>query len=171
MSISMFNESNSVCMVCEGIVCGERVEAYNAMLQFELGNTNKRTRHDINIVAADGLLNQEKVTNTLGLPNVIYMADVYHLLDSVLPKQFGTECYNLIQTYIKQMIHSKSKSGFDEHYNKAMDLLCSREKRQMRYESSLREFESQKESYASYILCKKREPKESMEQVSLKVTI
>ena len=153
MSISMFNELNSVCVACEGIVCGERVEAYNAMLQFVLDNTEKRRRQDINVVAADGVLNQEKVTNTLGLPNAIYMSDVYHLLDSVLPKQFGAECYNLIQTHIKLMIYSKTKSGFDEHYNTAMELLCSREKRQMRHESSLREFESQKESYASYILC------------------
>ena len=121
----MFNELNSVCVVCEGIVCGGRVEAYNAMLQFVLDNTNKRTRHDINIVTADGELNQEKVTNTLGLPNSIYMTDVYHLLDSVLPKQFGAKCYNLIQTHIKEMIYSKTKSGFDEHYNEAMDLLCS----------------------------------------------
>ena len=86
VSISMFNELNSVCVACEGIVCGERVEAYNAMLQFVLDNTNKRSRHDIHVVAADGILNQEKVTNTLGLPNAVYLADVYHLLDSVLPK-------------------------------------------------------------------------------------
>ena len=40
ISISMFNELNSACVACEGIVCGERVEAYNAMLQFVLDNTN-----------------------------------------------------------------------------------------------------------------------------------
>ena len=108
MSISMFKKLNSVCLACEGIVCGERVEANNAMLKFVLDNTNKRTRHDINIVATDGVFNQEKVTNTLGLQNAIYMTDVYHLLDSVLPKQFGAKCYNLIQTHIKEMIYSNS---------------------------------------------------------------
>ena len=156
VSISMFNELNSVCVGCEGIVCGERVEAYNAMLNFVLENTNKRTRHDINVVAADGVLNQEKVTNTLGLPNAIFMADVYHLLDSVLSKQFGLECFTLIQNNIKKMIFSKTKEHFDENYHKAMELLQSRDKRKMKHESSLREFESQKETYATYILCKKR---------------
>ena len=126
------------------------------MLQFILENTSKRSIHDINVLAADGVLNQDKVTNTLGLPNTIYMADVYHLLDSVLPKQFGAECFNLLHSNIKQMIYSKTKEGFDDNYNKGMELLIQREKRQMRHESSLREFESQKESYASYILCKKR---------------
>ena len=109
ISISMYNELNSVCVACEGIVCGERVEAYKAMIDFVLDNNKKKTRHDIDVVAADGVLDQDKVTNTLGLPNAIFMADVYHLLDSVLPKKFGTECFNLIQSNIKQMIYSNTK--------------------------------------------------------------
>jgi len=56
MSISMYNELNSVCVACEGIVCGERVEAYKAMVDFVLDNNKKRTRNDINVVAADGVL-------------------------------------------------------------------------------------------------------------------
>ena len=129
VSISMFNELNSVCVACEGIICGERVEAYNAMVQFVLDNTNKRSRHDIHIVAANGILNQEKVTNTLGLPNAVYMADVYHLLDSVLPKQFGSKCFNLIQSNVRKMIFAKTKERFDEHYKQATDLLENREKK------------------------------------------
>ena len=148
----MFNELNSVCVACKGIVCGERVEAYNAMLQFVLDNTNKRSRHDIHVVAADGILNQEKVSNTLGLHNAIYMADVYHLLDSVLPKQFGLECFKLIQYNIKKMIFSNTKEKFDEHYQQAINLLQNREKRQMKHETSLREFGNMKETYATYIL-------------------
>ena len=56
MSISMYNELNSVCVACEGIFCGERVEAYKAMVDFILDNNKKRTRNDINVVAADGVL-------------------------------------------------------------------------------------------------------------------
>ena len=54
------------------------------------------------------------------------------------------------------MINSKTKEGFDDNYNKAMELLIQRENRQMCHETSLREFESQTELYASYILCKKK---------------
>ena len=90
----MFDELNSVCVACEGIVCGERVEVYNAMVQFVLENTSKRSIHDINVVAADGVLNQEKVANTLGLPNAIYTTDVYHL--------YWTQYYqnNLVQNVL-----------------------------------------------------------------------
>ena len=89
MSISMYNELNSVCIACEGMVCRERVEAYSAMVQFFFQNNNKRKKEDINVVATDGILDQDKVTHMLRLPNAIYMADVFHLLDSILPKKLG----------------------------------------------------------------------------------
>ena len=89
MSISMYNELSSVCLACEGIVCGERVDAYSAMVQFVIQNNNKRKKEDINVVATDGILDQDKVTHMLRLPNAIYMADVFHLLDSILPKKLG----------------------------------------------------------------------------------
>ena len=97
----MYNELNLVCVACEGIVCGERVEACKAMVDFVLENNIKRTRNDIDVVVADGVLYQDKVTNSLGLPKAIFMADVYHLLDSVLPEKFGSECFKLIQSNIK----------------------------------------------------------------------
>ena len=154
MSISMYNELNSVCVACEGIVCGERLEAYKAMIDFVIQNNTKRTRSDIDVVASDGILDQEKVTNNLQLPNAIFMADVYHLLDSVSPKRFVVECFNLLQSNIKQMIYSNTKQGFEDKYKKAMELLQKRDQRNVKYESLLQEFEKQKDSYATYILCK-----------------
>ena len=91
--------------------------------------------------------------DTLGLSNAVYMADIYHLLDSVLPKQIGSNCFNLIHSNIKQMIFSKTKEGFDKHYyDQATKLLQNREKRQMKHEIYLREFETLKETDATYIL-------------------
>ena len=156
MSISMYNELNSVCVACEGIVCGERLEAYKAMIDFVIENNTKRNRSDIDVVASDGILDQEKVTNCLQLPNAIFMADVYHLLDSVLPKKFGLDCYNLLQSNIKQMIYSNTKQGFEDNFKKGMELLQNRDHRNVKHESLLQEFESQKESYATYILSKKK---------------
>ena len=54
------------------------------------------------------------------------------------------------------MIFSKTKDQFNKHYDKSKNLLQNRGKRQMKHESSLREFESFKETYVAYILCKKR---------------
>ena len=126
------------------------------MVQFVLNHNNKRKREHINVVAADGILNQEKVTNNLGLPNAIYMADVFHLLDSILPKRFGVDCYNQISDHIKQMIFSKTKDGFDGGFDKAINVIRSKEQQHAAHESALYEFADQKDSYASYILCKKK---------------
>ena len=89
MSISIYNELNSVYLACEGIVCRERVEAYNAMVQFALHHNNKRKKEDIDVVAAAEILNQQKVTKSSGLPTAIYMTDVFNLLDNILPKNWN----------------------------------------------------------------------------------
>ena len=52
------------------------------MIQFVLENS-KRTKYNIDAVGADGMMNQEKVTNSSGLPNVIFMADDFHTLDFI----------------------------------------------------------------------------------------
>ena len=131
----MYNGLNSLCVACEGIVCGERMEAYKAMIDFAVENNMKRSRNDIDVVASDRILDQEKVRNCLQLPNTIFMADIYHLLDSVLPKKFGVECFNLLQSNIKQMIYSNTKEGFGDNYEKAMDLLKKRDQSHIKHET------------------------------------
>ena len=126
------------------------------MIDFVIENKTKRNRSDIDVVASDGILDEEKVINCLQLPNAIFMADVYHLLDSVLPKKFGLDCYNLLQSNIKQMIYSNTKQGFEDNFKKGMELLQKRDHQNVKCESLLQEFESQKESYAAYILSKKK---------------
>ena len=132
MSISMYNELNSVCIACEGMVCRERVEAYSAMVQFFFQNNNKRKKEDINVVAADSILDQDKVTHILRLPNAIYMVDVFHLLDSISPTKFGIDSYNLISDHLKQMIYSKTKDGFDSGYKAALDMIQNRDQRHVK---------------------------------------
>ena len=42
MSITMYNEINGVCVACDAIICSEREESYNAMIQSVLKNSKKR---------------------------------------------------------------------------------------------------------------------------------
>ena len=90
MSICMYNELNTICVACEAIICSEREEAYRAMIDFVVDNS-QRTYDEIYVVAADGFVNKVTVREKFLLPNAIYMADVWHLLDSILPKKFGNE--------------------------------------------------------------------------------
>ena len=54
------------------------------------------------------------------------------------------------------MIYSKTKDDFDKGYNKALAMLQSRDQRHAKHESSFQDFAEQKDSYVSYILCKKK---------------
>ena len=154
MSITMFNEINCVCVACEAIICSEREESYNAMIQFVLKNSKKRTSENINVIAADGFINQDCVTNKFGLPNATYMCDTWHLFDSILPKRFGVETFNLIKTYLQSMCYSKTESQFELAYMKALKILQNKPSRNENLEDQLQKFYNERNMYASYILSK-----------------
>ena len=156
MSITMYNEINCVCVACEAITCTEREESYNAMIQFVLKNSKRRTNEMINVIAADGFINQDCVTNKFGLTNATYMCDMWHLFDSILPKCFGVDIFTLIKSYLQSMCYSKTEAQFQQAYDKAMKILQSKTTRNENLEEQLRKFYNDKDMYASYILSKKR---------------
>ena len=156
MSITMYNEINCVCVACEAIICSEREESYNAMIQFVLRNSKRRSNENIHVIAADGFINQDCVTNKFGLPNATYMCDVWHLFDSILPKRFGNETFNAIKTYLQSMCYSKTESHFEQAYNKAMKILQDKPSSTANSEDQLRKFYNEKNMYTSHILSKKK---------------
>ena len=99
MSITMYNEIYHVCVACEAIICSEGEESYNTMIYFVFKNSKKRTNENIHMIAGDGFINQDHVTNKFGLPHATYMCDICHLLDSILPKHFGVDTFGLIKPY------------------------------------------------------------------------
>ena len=66
MSITMYNEINSICVTCEAIICSEQEESYITLIQFVLKTSKKRTNENIHVIAADGIINQDCVTNKVG---------------------------------------------------------------------------------------------------------
>jgi len=156
MSITMYNEINCVCVACEAIICSEREDAYNAMIQFVIKNSKKRTNETIHVVAADGFINQDCVTNKFGLPHATYMCDTWHLFDSILPKRFGIVTFGLIKSYLQLMCYSKTEVQFEEAFNKAMNILQQKADRDENLEEQLRKFYNERSMYASHILSKKR---------------
>ena len=115
----MYNEINCVCVACEAIICSEREESYNAMIQFVLKNSNKRSNENIHVIAADGFINQDCVTNKFGLPHATYMCDTWHLFASILPKRFGVDTFNMIKPYTyKVCVIPKQKCSLKNHLKK-----------------------------------------------------
>ena len=124
IALTMYNEMNMICVACEGIFISERQEAYNAILNFVCQYENSsRSRNDIYVLAADGAIDQDIVTNNFQLPNCHFMADQWHLFDSVLPNRFGDVYFQLIKVYLKQMCNAKSESEHTVAFNNAMNIL------------------------------------------------
>ena len=152
----MYNEINCVCVVCDAIICLEREESYNVMIQFVLKKSKKRTNENIHIIAIDEFINQDCVTNKFGLPHATDMCDTRHLFDSIFPKYFGIDTFNLIKTYLQSMCYSKTEAQFELSYTKAMTILQERPACNENLEEQLQKFYNKKNMYASYILSKKR---------------
>ena len=156
MSITMYNEINCICVACETIICSEREELYNAMIQFIPKNSKKRTNENIPVIAADGFINQYCVTNKFGLPHATYMCDTCHLFDSILPKRFGIDTFGLIKAYLQIMGYSRTESQFEDSFSKARTILQEKQNRNEDLEEQLCKFYNERSTYASYILSKKR---------------
>ena len=108
------------------------------------------------MIAADGFINQDCVTNKFGLPHAIYMCDTWHLFDSILPKHFGIDTFGLIKPYLQSMCYSRTESQFEESFSKSMTILQEKQNCNKNLEEQLRKFYNDRSTYASYILNKKR---------------
>jgi hypothetical protein len=112
------------------------------MLNFAV-NHSKRNREDILVLSADGFINQTIVTKTFNLPNCHFVADKWHLLDSVLPKRFGITIFASLRGFIIKMMYAEKKEGFEETYSShARSFLQSLSYRDKSYEGELEKFAS-----------------------------
>ena len=81
IATTMYNEMDSICVGCEGIVLSEREEAYEAMLKFQIENS-RRTRDEVYGIACDGFLNQS-IINRFGFIKTKFIIDYWHLFKQV----------------------------------------------------------------------------------------
>ena len=81
VAITMHNEMGSICVGCEGIVLSERVEAYHAMLEFQVSNS-RRKKEEVYGIAADGFLDQDTI-NRFGFVRTRFVMDYWHLFKQV----------------------------------------------------------------------------------------
>ena len=96
MSVVMYNELNMMCIGCEGIMCGERADAYEFMCSFLLSNSPGRPAKEVNVVAGDGFFSQIMI-NRFGFVNAQFLTDWFHLFKTGLTDRFGESGYGVIK--------------------------------------------------------------------------
>ena len=98
------------------------------------------------MVATDEAATQQSITKIYNLPNTKYMADQWHLFDSILPLRFGKYYFKLLYPILKGVYHAILEEKFDECYNKDMRMLQQRESRNIDVEEKLEKFKMLKKS-------------------------
>ena len=147
IATTMYNELESVCVGCEGIVTGERVGAYRALLDFQVRNSSRK-KEEIYGLSVDGFLLQE-VLNIMGFQSTRFVMDYFHLFDSVLPKRFGHDGFNILKDCLRNMAHANDDLQFDLAYGDALAILSAR-RRNQRWENELSKFYSERDVNARY---------------------
>jgi len=151
LAVAMYNDLEQVCVGCEAIVCAERKEAYDFVVKFMCRNSPGRPTEDVYVVAGDGFFNQ-KMIESFGLPNAHFVADYYHLFDTVLPDRFGQTIYDKLEPFLKQMADARSETYFETALKSATHVLKSMTARDGRAENVLLNYAQDRDTYACYRL-------------------
>ena len=114
-------------------------------------------------MAGDVFFNQDMI-HDIGLTNASFMADFYHLFDSVLPKKFGQSVYNSIESQLRGMANANSELYFERCHQKARSILENRTLRDSDAEESLSQFANNRNTYALYCLKRTRGTRGSLFQ-------
>ena len=126
------------------------------MINFLFSKVPNRKRKDVYVVTTDGFVTQETVTDKFELPNAIYMADRWHLLDSILPNRFGKVVFEKITHFLRGMCNARSAQQFEKEYSSARSVLESIRNRNYEHIVSLEKFSRDRKNYTDYILSTNR---------------
>jgi hypothetical protein len=152
VAVTLYDETGGLCLACEGIVCGERIDMYKFVVDFIGESASGRSKEEVMIVAGDGFFDQKMCNDTLGFTNAAYITDVWHLLDQGLCKLFGKSGYILLKGNLDGMVNANSEIEFEEYLNSARAVLLSQDKPDQDLMKTLEDFASNRQTYASYCL-------------------
>ena len=156
VAVSMYDKDKKLCIACEGILCGEKVDMYQFVAHFLSEFAPGRPLSEVDIVAGDGFFDQEMIVD-FGFVNAIFIMDHFHLYVSPNPglaKIFGKAGYELLKGHLVQMIQANSQEDFESFLLAAREKLHAQTPRNGQMESDLEKFAKKRHSYAQYCLDK-----------------
>jgi hypothetical protein len=103
-----------VLVVAESIVCTERLESYQFVLESLFSMTPGFNKANIKLIFGDGIMGQS-LLDRVGIASTCHLGyDAYHLLNKDWPDQFGKLWYNL-QDNFKGILYAADQEQFDTH--------------------------------------------------------
>jgi len=150
-AVAMYDDNMNICIACEGILCGERLDMYQFLALFLSENSPGRLLSAVNVVSGDGFFDQNMITE-LGFINARFITDQWHLFDSGLQKMFGKSAHDLLKSHLSRMIHAPSEKEFEDTFCAGQDLLKSVHARDGELEQKFEDFAALRDTYAQYCL-------------------
>jgi len=120
---TVIRDDGMIDIALEAIIRSENVFAYHFLIKSMLDMAHKRTSDQIYVITADDFINQNMVTNDFGLPNAKFMADYYHLNESIWPNNFRAHIWDAIKAHIKVMLDAKDENKFKQAAKSADSIL------------------------------------------------
>ena len=120
---TVIRDDGMIDIALEAIVHKENIFAYQFLMKSMLDMAHKRTSDQIYVITGDDFINQNMVTNDFDLPNAKFMADYYHLNESIWPNNFRAHIWDAIKTNIKSMLDAKDESNFNHAAMSANSIL------------------------------------------------
>ena len=152
-AVCMYDDARKLCLGCEGVLCGERVDMYAFMCKFLGKNSPGRLLSEVKIVSGDGFFDTDTIRK-LGFTNANFILDQWHFINSGVEKMFGSRGYETLKEYLIPMIRAADELTFDSLHKAAVSLLESLPRRNGEWENTLRAFVSNRETFASYCIAR-----------------
>ena len=150
-AISLNNELGRVCVGCEALLFSEKSEAYSFMINACFEMCPGRKKEDVMIASGDGFFSQETL-NQWGLINAKFIADHWHLFDSIFKKRFLNQGhYKMIEDNLRRMVDSNNEEQFNIAYRNCKRQLLNLPVRNGASEKALETIAKEKEFYASFM--------------------
>lgn len=107
---------NKIIVIVESIICSERMEAYEFILNAAFEFTPQRPRSSVKVIYGDGIMSDRLLVN-LGIADSCKLClDTYHLLHVDWPRKFGIQLFSSLQATFQSLVYTATEEDYLKNF-------------------------------------------------------
>lgn len=123
---ALLDGDNKIRLGCEAIMCTERLECYQFVVEAMYEMAPSASMADIRIIFGDGIM-EESLLVRLGIQGTCHLGyDQYHLLHIDWPLQFGAQLWTILEDSFKQFVYANTEEECEGGLKTIVDKLQGR---------------------------------------------
>jgi hypothetical protein len=144
----VLDDNKTVAVIAESIICAERLDAYNFVLQSIFEMAPNRSKSEVKVIASDCFVTTS-LLEMLGIGQSCHlMWDHYHILEVVWPKQLGNHYFTMVRPLLQTWLSSSSAEAFDATLAEIVTVLAERPD----HVSYIQKWGEDRHRFAAYLL-------------------